>query len=576
MMKKYLFSIILLGASAISYAAPSLPIVKIDGKEYYCYNATKDDSLYGIAKEYGWDLGILIDANPDVAGTLKNNQRIIYPVALADVAPGNDVVRHKVKKDETVYGISKRYGVTVDAIYRSNPKAQTGINPGDILLIRPGENRESADILYEVRQGDTLFSLAKAYDTSVADIIAINKGLTETNLKAGSVIKIRPGKGVEEPIMASGPVQKPVDAADESPFIGAVTVDETVQTIPDEAVTEQNGAAKIVVILAQDNTRRDSEFGRGIFAALDDKKKTGEKIDVTILSGSLARMDQTMENPALAEADVILTTYDKDIPAQLRDFAQQNSVKLFNVFDIREEDYLSNPEMVHLLPGSDYFNRKIVAEIYNRFPDYTYAFVGSDPSDQIGNDLMEKVLPVDKTNIASAQKISALDITDNSRIVIYSFDTKKSEINAVTNAVGELRTQYPLAEILLVGRPNWVVYDDSMKENYEKADTYIPSRFYFNPNGMDEKVFVEKYKQVYNQEPTRSFPMYSVMGYDLIQYLVPAILSDTEFPQDARGIGFSPLQLDFNFEKEGEGYLNKTLYLLRFTPYGTVDKISVK
>lgn len=572
MIKKLLSSFILATASFSLYAeAPSLPIVKVDGKDYYCYNASKDDSLYGIAKQFGWDLGILAESNKGIDGSLKNNQRILYPVSLGSIGPDNGIIRHKVRSGETIYGISKRYGASLEAVYRSNPKAADGINPGDIILIDPSQDSSSDTFVYEVKHGDTLYSLAKQYNTSVKNIIAANKGLNETNLRAGDIIRISPAKP-EETVPAT---QQASIGDTESAAASDMT-----ETAESEAAIPEESKAVVSLILAQDNTKRDSEFTRGILEALDVMKHSGTSVDFRVYPGSPAKITQTLQEITQNPSQAVIATYDKEFPPQLIDFAKATGTPLINAFDIKGEDYLTTPGMLHLLPGSDYFNSKIADDILNRFKDYMYVFIGDNNQDGIGEQLEKEVMPVDKINISTPSQLSGLDITDNSKLIVYSYQSKKDGIAATANAVAALRDKYPLADIKLIGRPNWIVYDGSLKEEFFKADTYIPSRFYFNPDGFDEKLFLDNYRELFNQTPARSFPMYSVMGYDIMRYIIPMLTdSNRTFPSETGNSSApTPLQLDFNIRKAGDngGYLNETVYLLRFAPYGSIDKILIK
>ena len=43
-------------AMSMGLAIENLPKIEIEGKTYYYYDVKKDDSLYGIAKQFGWDM----------------------------------------------------------------------------------------------------------------------------------------------------------------------------------------------------------------------------------------------------------------------------------------------------------------------------------------------------------------------------------------------------------------------------------------------------------------------------------------------------------------------------------------
>ncbi len=62
-----LFPIVGLMAAVLPAVAsdPGLPKVEILGKEYYYHDIKKGESIYGIAKQYGWDLEELVRLNPN-------------------------------------------------------------------------------------------------------------------------------------------------------------------------------------------------------------------------------------------------------------------------------------------------------------------------------------------------------------------------------------------------------------------------------------------------------------------------------------------------------------------------------
>lgn len=193
----------LLGIGMIC-ANVNLPKTEIQGKEYYYYEVKKDDSLYGIAKRFGWDEATLVAANPVSHSNLKKGQRIYYPVLQADTdrmatmteQEYSDVC-HEVKRGETVYGIALLYGLTPDEIYAANPSARYGIKAGETLIVQKQGSVVVSDqpgevLYYTARPGDTLMSVAEAYRTSVTEILKLNPALSENDFATGSTIRIRP------------------------------------------------------------------------------------------------------------------------------------------------------------------------------------------------------------------------------------------------------------------------------------------------------------------------------------------------------------------------------------------------
>ena len=155
--------------------------------------------------------------------------------------------------------------------------------------------------------------------------------------------------------------------------------------------------------------------------------------------------------------------------------------------------------------------------------------------------------------------------------------SKKDDISNLVESVGKLKEDNMDVTINIVGRPSWIVNDESLKDTFHKADLYIPARFYYDKGSEDAKQFISEYHQLFNMTPAKSFPMYSTMGYDEALYFIPSWVSTggdiNNFKQSN-----STVQSDFDLIRleNWSGMMNPMVYLVRFTPYGTIEKQKVK
>jgi len=91
-------------------------------------------------------------------------------------------IKHTVTKGETIYQIAKKYQVTPFDIYRLNPDAKIGVQENTTLLI-PKAAANSTGITHKVAPKETLFGIAKKYNVSISDIEKWNKEALQEGLK---------------------------------------------------------------------------------------------------------------------------------------------------------------------------------------------------------------------------------------------------------------------------------------------------------------------------------------------------------------------------------------------------------
>ena len=161
-----------------------IPKGNINGKENV-YVVKPGDTLYRIANLYDVSINDLINANNLTSNILTIGQELIIPVK---PVTEEDYVVYSVVNGDTLYSIARRFNTKVDAIKSYNNLTSNLLNPGQILQI-PIENTEISYQTYQVRPGDTLYSIARKYNTTVAEIMAINNDLSSL-LTIGQVIKI--------------------------------------------------------------------------------------------------------------------------------------------------------------------------------------------------------------------------------------------------------------------------------------------------------------------------------------------------------------------------------------------------
>ena len=116
------------------------------------------------------------------------------------LAQSTNLIKHKVQKGETITQIAIKYNVTPSDIYKLNPDAQKGVEENTILIIpskakaKVVSTSNTSTKKHTVLAKETLYSLSKLYDVSIADIEKSNVETLKDGLKIGLVLTI-PAKG---------------------------------------------------------------------------------------------------------------------------------------------------------------------------------------------------------------------------------------------------------------------------------------------------------------------------------------------------------------------------------------------
>lgn len=109
--------------------------------QMYKHNVQTGETLFQISTKYGVDIESILAANPSLKKDgLKANTAIFIPIVdhKDGIKGTNCRLMHKVQKKETLWGIAKKYGITIEELLKANPDIQSenqGIKKGTFLCI---------------------------------------------------------------------------------------------------------------------------------------------------------------------------------------------------------------------------------------------------------------------------------------------------------------------------------------------------------------------------------------------------------------------------------------------------------
>lgn len=162
------------------------------------------ETLYSLSKLYKVPMATLIKENPVLSvDGLKIGQELKVPYREPEILKASK--NHIVKGKETWYGISKMYHVTIDALKIANPEISVnGLKIGSVLEIPVSDDPAAQKQISEnpnknshvIAKGETLYSVSKSYGIGVDELLAVNDTIVIDSLVIGTVLEL-PKKVVE-------------------------------------------------------------------------------------------------------------------------------------------------------------------------------------------------------------------------------------------------------------------------------------------------------------------------------------------------------------------------------------------
>lgn len=152
------------------------------------YIVQRGDSLWTIARAFNTTVNELRSLNNLMTDVLQIGQ--ILKVPRQDNNDTENTLYYTVKNGDSLWSIAKSFDVSVDAIKNANGLTSNLLQIGQVLII-PTDNNSNPlpTISYTVKDGDSLWSIAREYGTTVDAIRTLNN-LTSDILQIGMILQI--------------------------------------------------------------------------------------------------------------------------------------------------------------------------------------------------------------------------------------------------------------------------------------------------------------------------------------------------------------------------------------------------
>ena len=458
---------------------------------------------------------------------------------------GRQCYYYKVKAKETVYGLSKRFGLSREEIVEHNPSAADGVKKGMILYFPVDDFAE--------RGAEDATETEEAAPTASADADAM------------------PAPVAAEPeLPANGGV-----VAAESPRKSHTVV----LLLP--FMLDEEGESR--------STRLITDFYKGFLIAADTLSKRGEEVRIVAIDsrGSAEYAGGLMAtNKDLREASVIVAPDHEGCLETVASEAAARGSYVINLFNTRDSLYLSNPYLLQATIPADEMYAKAVDGLFGDFGDAMPVVLrnrsGRNEKEPFTAHLLSRCEATGREyreiEYDGSLTRASLDTLDSilrerpgQKMVIVPSSGSLAEFNKFSHMVRSFRDDNAgLVDVF--GYPDWSAFRGEALDMLHALEATIYSRFYDDFMSFDARTIDGEFRRWYGSGMVESVPSQGLLGYDAGCYIIKNLrLNDGAFnpasPSEYKGI-----QSTFAFKRHGHGgYANNALYIIHYLPEGKMS-----
>lgn len=496
------------------------------------------ETLYKLTQRYGVTAQRICQANP---GLSAENFRIGQVIAIPAKAEANqEVVQNEVKPT---------------------------ISTAPSTPLKP-----NCRDMHKVERKETIFSISRLYGISEAELIAANPELRTEKLKKGKFLCIPYAKETKNEPQNNVPAVIPTDDQlfDESKKeVRKISTIKTAVMLPFMADGSGN----------RDEQARMVEYYEGFLMAVDSLKEKGVSVDLHTYDtrNNASSIKSILEKSELKGMDIIFGPAYPDQVKPVADFAKKNNIRLVVPFTSKGNEVFSNPAIYQINTPQSYLYSEVYEHFIRKFTTANVVFLDAADGDKdkvefvkgLKEELKNKRIPFTELkgdNITPESLKGAMNrILDN--VFIPTSGTNVALIKLLPQLIVTSRDN-PDYRMQLFGYPEWQTYTNDHLASFYELDTYFYSSFYTNNLFPAAVQFSSAYRKWYSKDMINSFPKYGMLGFDTGYFFLKGLSQYGNNLEDKLNkVSVTPIQTGFKFERVNNwgGFINRKVFFVHFT-----------
>lgn len=541
-----------------------LPTIRVNGKVMYYYDTQSGDNIYTVAEKLGVSVEEIRAYNPSVSDGVKPRMRLFFPTDIVTTTKGDSAgpLTHVVAKGESIYGIARQHGLTMDQLMSLNPAAADGIKAGMRLKLRDDD------------------SVAAAPEVSAPVSPATPARLDTDNGKLTAEIP------VEEPAIDVTTSDTIAGYDDDAAFF--VTPDgENANAAPGR---EMNVAIILPFLLEEEHSGRQTqlytEFYKGFLLAADTLNLPGRtpvRLHAYDSSANLDSVRAIMRRPEMAAMDLIVAPDNTSHLEAISQAAPENAW-ILNVFAVKDSSYITVPGMVQTnIPHNAMYSHAIDGFL-DRFPEATTVFLtrtgGRTDKEEFVNQLKDRLSmagrvyrTVNFDGYLADADLEEFDPGKHSYVFI-PLSGSRDEFTRILHALKALKGRALDPDAVQVfGYPEWATFRGEQFDEICDLSTTIYSRYSPVEHDPDAATINNAFRKTYGEGVLdKQMPVLGILGFDTGRMVIEGLrtMAGTDyFPSD-----FSGIQSGIRLERVGDngGLFNNAIFIITYRPGGYIEK----
>nr|WP_302828798.1 LysM peptidoglycan-binding domain-containing protein [uncultured Bacteroides sp.] len=423
--------------------------------------------------------------------------------------------------------------------------------------------------MHKVKRKETVFSISREYGISEAELIAANPELKgENKIKKGSFLCIPYPSAQTQQSAQPQTVPSDSDLFNEnkkvSERISTIKAALILPFLPDGATRSE--AAKMV------------EYYEGFLMAVDSLKRTGTSIDLyTYSSGAeTASLNSILGKSEMKDMDIIFGPLHQQHIKPLAEFANKNGIRLVIPFTSKDNTVFRNPAVYQINTPQSYLYSEVYEHFVRQFPNANVIFLEAsqgtkDKADFIKGlkeELRNRAIPM-KTlkEDANVESLKAVLMDGRENIFIPTSGSNITLIKALPQLTMLVREKTD-SRIHLFGYPEWQTYTKDHLEAFFELDTYFYSSFYTN-NLLPAAInFTKNYRRWYGKDMDERYPKFGMLGFDTGYFFLKGLSKyGSALEKNLQRMDLVPIQTGFKFQRVNNwgGFINRKVFFVHFT-----------